>query len=186
MPERSTGLLPREECEQERDIIMAKSSLQELYVEQLQDLYDAEQQILSALPKMERAATTPQLREGFAEHRKQTQSQVQRLEQIFQNLNTSSSGGKPCVAMQGIIKEGEELMQRGLEPDVLEAGLVAAAQRVEHYEIAGYGTVRTWAEQLGRSQDVQLLQQTLEEEKQTDAKLTKLAEQSVNKKASSK
>lgn len=164
---------------------MAMNSLQDLYIEQLQDLYDAENQILDALPKMERAANTQQLREGFSEHRQQTQQQVQRLEQIFRDLNIAPRREK-CEAMRGIIKEGEQLMNQRGTHEVLDAGLIASAQRVEHYEIAAYGTVHTWAQQLGRSQDAQLLEQTLNEEKQTDAKLTKLAEQSVNKQAASK
>jgi ferritin-like metal-binding protein YciE len=158
------------------------STLQDLYVEQLRDLYNAEKQIMDALPKMERAATSSSLREDFSAHRQQTEKQIERLEQIFKNLSTSPEGEK-CKAMEGIIKEGEELMSKKAEPEVLEAGLIASAQRVEHYEIAGYGTVHTWAQQLGRKEDASLLSTTLSEEKATDEKLTKVAKKTINKQA---
>jgi ferritin-like metal-binding protein YciE len=156
-------------------------SLQELYVEQLRDLYDAEKQIMDALPKMYRTTTSHELRNAFEEHLEQTRHQANRLEQIFEDLGVEVKGEK-CKGIQGIIEEGEELMDRESKADdrVMDAGLIASAQRVEHYEIAGYGTVRTWAMQLGRSQDVSLLEQTLEEEKETDQKLSMLAESKYN------
>lgn len=161
---------------------MAMTTLYDLYVEQLHDVYDAEKQIMDALPKMERAATSSQLREGFQEHRQQTDQQIKRLEQIFEDLKIGAEGEK-CEAMQGIVKEGEELMGKKAEQDVLEAGLIASAQRVEHYEIAAYGTLHTWAQQLGRDKDAKLLSTTLAEEKETDEKLTKIAKTSINKQA---
>lgn len=161
---------------------MALQSLQDLYVEQLRDLYDAEKQIMDALPKMRRTTNSPELRDAFEEHLEQTRHQAERLEQIFQNLGVEAKGEK-CKAMQGIIKEGEELMGKKGDDAVLNAGTIASAQRVEHYEMAGYGTVRTWAKQLGREEDAQLLQQTLSEEEETDQKLTHLAESTFNQAA---
>lgn len=162
---------------------MAKlSSLQDLYVEQLQDLYDAENQILKALPKMAKAASSSELQQGFELHLQQTEGHVARIEQIMQKLG-EKPGGKSCKAMKGLIAEGEELMSERAEPSVMDAGLIAAAQRVEHYEMAGYGTVRTWAQQLGDQEAASLLQQTLNEEEQTDQKLSQLAERSVNVRA---
>ncbi|NJK78510.1 MAG: ferritin-like domain-containing protein [Chloroflexaceae bacterium] len=161
---------------------MAMTSLQDLYVEQLQDLYSAERQITEALPKMARAAKTDTLRMSFEGHLDQTRQQIDRLERIFKNMRLDP-GTEHCEAMEGIIKEGEELMSKDADQDVLEAGLIASAQRVEHYEIAGYGTVCTWAKMLGRQDDLSLLQQTLTEEKETDMKLTNLAERSINPKA---
>jgi ferritin-like metal-binding protein YciE len=158
------------------------NNLQDLYVEQLQDLYDAEKQIVDALPKMVRHATTDQLRAGFEEHLEQSRQHVQRLEQIFTSLSINP-GSEKCEAMRGIIKEGEELMGKKAEQEVMEAGLIASAQRVEHYEIAAYGTVRTLAKQLGRNEDAEILERTLAEEKETDEKLTHLAQESINPKA---
>jgi ferritin-like metal-binding protein YciE len=161
------------------------STLQDLYIDQLQDLYDAEQQITDALPKMARHTNSSNLREGFEAHLKETKEQIERLDQIFKGLGVSSSGEK-CEAMRGIIKEGEELMGKDAAQEVLEAGLIASAQRVEHYEIAAYGTVHTLARQLGRDDDAALLSKTLAEEKETDSKLTKIAENSINQKAVSR
>lgn len=160
---------------------MELDSLKELFVEQLQDLYSAETQILKALPKMIKTASAPELKAGFEEHRKQTEQQVKRLEQIFEGLDEDATG-KKCKGMEGLLKEGEELMGEDADPDVMDAGLISAAQHVEHYEIAGYGTVRTYAELLGNNEAVQLLQKTLDEEKETDVKLTKLASR-INVKA---
>lgn len=158
---------------------MKIESLRDLYVEQLHDLYSAETQLVEALPKMAKAASTPQLQNAFQEHLTQTKTHVQRIEQIFQKL-----GAKPkdqtCKGMEGLIKEGSEMIKMKGEPAAIDAGLIAAAQRVEHYEIAGYGCVHTYAQQLGEQQDAQLLQQTLNEEGQTDKKLTQLAEQLIN------
>ena len=161
---------------------MPLNNLQDLYLEQLQDLYSAEQQILEALPQMAQKASNPELKQGFEQHLQQTQQQVQRLEQILQDLG-EQPGGHQCKGMAGLIAEGQELMREQAAPEVADAGLIAAAQRVEHYEIAGYGTVRTYAQTLGRTQDANLLQQTLDEEGQTDHKLSALAERLINPEA---
>lgn len=158
---------------------MKLESLQDLYVEQLKDLYSAEKQLIQALPKMEKAATNSQLKQGFNMHLEQTKGHVERIEKIFQTLGKSPSG-KKCKAMEGLVEEGQETIAEDAEPEVRDAALIAAAQRVEHYEIAGYGTVRTYAQMLGHNDQVRLLEQTLEEEKQTDRKLTQLAESSIN------
>jgi ferritin-like metal-binding protein YciE len=161
---------------------MELSTLQDLFREELQDLYSAENQIVKALPKMASAASSPDLRRAFEEHLRQTQNQVRRLEQIFQTLG-EKPGGKTCKGMEGLLKEGEELMKEKADKAVLDAGLISAAQRVEHYEIAAYGTARTYAQQIGDRESARLLQETLDEEGETDKKLTRLAEQSVNIKA---
>lgn len=161
---------------------MKLKSLQDLLVDQLKDLYSAEHQILKALPKMAKAASSEELREGFEEHLRQTEKQVERLDEICEQLEVSPRG-KACQALEGLVKEGKELMEEDAEPEVLDAGLIAAAQKVEHYEMASYGCARTWAEQLGLSEVARLLQETFEEEKETDEKLTKLAEQGVNREA---
>ena len=158
---------------------MQLDSLQTLYIDQLRDVYNAEQQILKALPKMAKAASHRELQRAFSQHEKQTQRQVQRLDRIFKELGERSSG-KKCKGMQGLIEEGQELIKEKPEPEVLDAGLIAAAQRVEHYEIAAYGTLRTFAQQLGRQRQAQLLQETLDEEGETDKRLTALAESSIN------
>ena len=155
---------------------MKMESLQELFVKELQDLYSAENQIAEALPKMAKAASSGELKAGFEQHLDQTKGQVKRLEQIFEQLGTSAKGDK-CKGMEGLLKEGEELMDEDAEPEVLDAGLIAAAQKVEHYEIASYGTVRTYANLLGMSKAANLLEQTLNEEKETDSKLTDIAEE---------
>jgi ferritin-like metal-binding protein YciE len=154
---------------------MKMQSIQDLFVKELQDLYSAENQIAEALPKMAEAASSEDLKAGFREHLKQTQGQIKRLEQIFEQLGNSAEGDT-CRGMEGLLEEGEELMDEDADPEVLDAGLIAAAQKVEHYEIASYGTVRTYARLLGMNDAVQLLEQTLSEEKETDAKLTDLAE----------
>lgn len=162
---------------------MKLDSLQKLYVEQLKDLYSAETQLVEALPKMAKAATSSELRQAFQEHLKQTKDHVNRLEQIFENLDYKPTGQK-CKGMAGLVAEGEEMIEEeDVDADVRDAGLIAAAQRVEHYEIAGYGTVRTYARMLDRGPDVDILQQTLDEESETDEKLTLLAESSINAKA---
>jgi len=155
---------------------MPENSLQQLYVEQLKDLYSAETQLVKALPKMAKAAKSEALREGFEQHLDQTRGHVQRLEQIFEALDENPKGRK-CAGMQGLVAEGEAVIDENSDSDALDAGLIAAAQRVEHYEIAGYGSVRTFAEMLGESDAVDLLQQTLNEEKETDEKLTEIAKQ---------
>jgi len=155
------------------------NSLRELYVEELKDLYSAETQILKALPRMIRAATNKDLQRAFTLHERQTQQQVKRLDRIFRMLDESTRG-KKCKGMEGLLEEGQELIKERPEPEVLDAGLIAAAQRVEHYEIAGYGTVRTYARQLGEEEQANLLQETLDEEGETDKLLSSLAESSIN------
>lgn len=162
---------------------MPENSLQKLYVEQLKDLYNAENQLVKALPKMAKAARSEALREGFEQHLQQTKGHVQRLEQIFGAMDENPKGRK-CAGMQGLVQEGEEVIEQNSDGDALDAGLIAAAQRVEHYEIAGYGCVRTFAELLGESEAVNLLQQTLDEEKETDEKLTEIGKE-VNTEAMS-
>lgn len=153
---------------------MTKDSLRELYVDELKDIYSAEKQLTKALPKMAKAASSPDLRKGFEGHLKQTEGHVQRLEQIFTMLD-EKAGGKKCMGMEGLVKEGSEVMGEDLEDDVMDAALISAAQRVEHYEIAAYGTVSAYADLLDESKQASLLRQTLEEEKQTDQKLTELS-----------
>lgn len=155
---------------------MKVESLQELYITELKDLYSAEKQLVKALPKMAKAASSDELRQGFEDHLAETQGQVERLEQIFEELGVSPRG-KKCVGMEGLIEEGKELMEEeDIDPEVLDAGLIAAAQHVEHYEMAGYGCVRTYAELLGYTEAAQLLQKSLDEEGATDKKLTALAQ----------
>jgi len=161
---------------------MPMSTLKELYIEELEDIYDAEQQITEALPKMMNAASSPALRSSFEQHLEQTRGQIERLDQILEKLDADKNG-KPCKGMRGIIAEGNEVLKEEAAPEVRDAALISAAQRVEHYEMASYGTAVTFARQLGEDQAAQLLEQTLEEEKQTDLKLTKLAESRINKKA---
>jgi len=155
---------------------MPENSLQELYVEQLRDLYNAENQLVKALPKMAKAAQSDALREGFEQHLEQTKGHVERLEQIFSAMDESPKGRK-CAGMEGLVEEGEEVIKDQSDSGALDSGLIASAQRVEHYEIAGYGTVRTFAELLGEEEAVNLLQQTLDEEKETDEQLTELAKE---------
>ena len=154
---------------------MADKGLRELYIDELKDLYNAENQLVKALPKMAKGADSEELRHGFEEHLEQTKGHVQRLEQIFEALRESPKG-KKCKAMQGLIEEGSEVLKEDYKGRVLDAALIGAAQRVEHYEIAGYGTARAMAEVLGESKHVTLLTDTLEEEKETDEKLTELAQ----------
>jgi ferritin-like metal-binding protein YciE len=157
-------------------------SMQDLYLHELKDLYSAEKQILKALPQMAEKATHQELRRAFEEHKATTEEQVRRLETIFSDLG-QSPGGKKCKGMEGLIEEGEEILQEQADPDVRDAALIGAAQRVEHYEIAGYGTARTYAKQLGFDKHADLLQRTLDEEGQTDERLTKLAEGHINREA---
>lgn len=155
---------------------MQKSSLQDLYVDELRDLYNAETQLVKALPKMAKAAANDQLRDAFEEHLRQTTEHVSRLEQIFEQLEEKPSG-KKCLGMEGLVKEGSETLKQDYTEEVKDAAIIGAAQRVEHYEMAGYGTVKAFAELLGENHHVSLLARTLEEEKQADHKLTQLAEQ---------
>jgi ferritin-like metal-binding protein YciE len=163
---------------------MKLESLKDLYVEQLKDLYSAETQIIEALPKLAERASSPDLKTAFQEHLRQTQEQVRRLEQIFQDIGESPKG-HTCEGMKGLLKEGEEMIKMQGDAKVIDAGLIAASQRVEHYEIAGYGTVRTYAELLGKDMHVSLLERTLQEEEMTDERLTELAESHVNEEAMS-
>jgi ferritin-like metal-binding protein YciE len=158
---------------------MKMRSLQDLFVEELRDLYSAENQILKALPKMAKAATSDELRSAFEEHLEQTRVHVERLDQIFERLGARAKG-KKCKAMEGLIEEGKEVMKEAEDPMVLDAALIGAAQRVEHYEIAGYGCARTYARLLGEEEAADLLQETLNEEGETDEKLTEIAESTIN------
>jgi ferritin-like metal-binding protein YciE len=158
---------------------MNLDSLEKLYVHELKDLYSAETQLLEALPKMAEAASHEDLKAGFKEHLKQTKEHVARLESIFKTLDFKP-GGHKCNGMEGLIKEGEEILKEDMPAEVRDAALVAAAQRVEHYEIAGYGVAVAYAEKLGHKDHADLLTQTLEEEGATDRKLTRLASRSLN------
>lgn len=162
---------------------MPENGIKELYIDELRDIYDAENQLVKALPKMAKAAMSEELRSGFEEHLEQTKEHVQRLEQIFSELGEKPTG-KKCKGMQGLVSEGKEMMEEDFEGALMDAGLISAAQRVEHYEIAAYGTVRTYAKILGEEDAVRLLEETLEEEKETDQKLTEIAE-SINYEAES-
>lgn len=153
---------------------MEMESLKDLFIDELKDLYSAENQILKALPKMIKKATSKELKGSFEKHLKETQVHVERLEKIFQELDASPKG-KKCKGMEGVIADGKELMEEDAEDDVMDAGLIGAAQHVEHYEMAGYGCVRTYAELLGHDRFAALLEKTLNEEKATDEKLTELA-----------
>jgi ferritin-like metal-binding protein YciE len=154
---------------------MAVESLNELFIEQLRDLYDAENQLIKALPKMAQGANSEELREAIEEHLEQTKGHAQRIETIFENLGEKAKA-KKCKGMEGLIKEGSETLDEDMDPDVKDAAIIAAAQRVEHYEIAGYGTARTMASLIGEDEAASLLEETLNEEKETDSKLTELAE----------
>lgn len=156
-------------------------TLDDLFLDTLKDIYFAEKQILKALPKMARAAQSEEGRAGFLQHRDETQGQIDRLEQVFELLGKSARG-KTCEAIQGIIAEGEEIMEEFKDSPALDAGLISSAQAVEHYEIARYGTLIEWAGQLGLSEAVPLLEANLSEEKATDEKLTLLAKASANEK----
>jgi len=158
------------------------NSLRDLYIEALNDLYDAEQQITRALPLMAQAASHPELRQAFEEHLRQTEGQIRRLDQVFSSLG-QAPGGKPCRGVAALIEEAQEKIQRGGDADTLDAFLIAAAQKVEHYEIAGYGTARTWAVHMGDMENAELLQQTADEEGETDRRLTRMAEARVNREA---
>lgn len=159
---------------------MKLNGLEDLYLDQLKDIHNAEKQVLKALPKMAKAASAPELRRAFENHLEQTKSQVERLEGIFQKLG-ASPGRKKCVGMEGLIAEGDELLnEESVAKEVLDAGLVASAQKVEHYEISAYGTLRTFARRLGHNDQAAVLQQILDEEGQTDKLLTQLAERGIN------
>ena len=163
---------------------MAKEpkQLDELFHDTLRDIYYAEKKILSALPKMAKAAQNEDLRAAFEKHKTETEGQIERLEQVFELIEEKSQG-KKCAAIEGILEEGQEIIKEFKGSPALDAGLVSSAQAVEHYEIARYGTLRTWAEELGLDQAVKLLQQTLDQEEATDQALTELAEAVVNQEA---
>jgi ferritin-like metal-binding protein YciE len=158
---------------------MTVKSVQDLLVNELRDIYDAEKQLVKALPKMARAASSEQLRQAFQEHLEETRNQVQRLEQVFEGLDTRSRG-KPCEAMRGLVQEASETMEEVKNAQLLDAALIAGAQKVEHYEIAAYGSVRALAEACGHQMVAQLLDETLEEEKGADQKLNQIALSEVN------
>jgi ferritin-like metal-binding protein YciE len=162
---------------------MAKKmdTLDELYTDLLKDLYSAEKQLVKALPKMAKAAQSSDLQKAFNEHLSQTERHVERIEKIFSDLD-GSPRGKRCVGMEGLVKEGDEIMKEA-DKDALDAGLIAAAQKVEHYEMASYGTARTWAQMIGHSKAARILQETLDEESQANEKLTKIAESHANMEA---
>ncbi len=158
---------------------MEMANLQDLFVDCLKDLHNAENQLVRALPKMAKAASNPDLKKAFETHLEETKGQIERLDMIFERLGESPKG-KKCLAMEGLIGEGKELMEEDAEPEVMDAGLIGASQKIEHYEIAGYGTVRTYAKLLGNDEAAKLLQKTLDEEGATDKKLTALAESTIN------
>ncbi len=157
----------------------ATATMEELFVHELKDIYSAEKQLVKALPRLAKAASSQKLRAAIQEHLEQTEHQVERLDQVFESLEASSRGAK-CVAMEGLIEEGKAIQDQEFEDSVLDAALIGAAQKVEHYEIAAYGTLASIARLLGHEDAVQLLQETLEEEKQADRKLTELAETEIN------
>jgi ferritin-like metal-binding protein YciE len=157
-------------------------TMNDLFVDEIRDLYDAEKQLVKALPKMAKAAHSEELKRAFETHLAETENQVNRLEQIFNSIG-EKTGGETCDAMKGLVKEGEKMIDNTDEGEVRDAGLIAAAQRVEHYEMAGYGAAREFAEELGLGDAESLLQQTLEEEKAADSKLNAIAKSTVNRKA---
>ena len=161
---------------------MEMETLQELLVEELKDIYNAEQQLAKALPKMAKKADSAELRRAFEDHLKETEGQVERLEQVFALCDTRVAG-KTCPAIKGILEEGEKDLKEATDPDVRDAGMIADAQAVEHYEIARYGTLIAWAKQLGLNDAAGLLHQTLEQEYNADRTLTQLAEQRLNREA---
>jgi ferritin-like metal-binding protein YciE len=161
---------------------MSLDSLEKLFLEELKDIYNGEKQILRALPRMAKAAESPELQQAFTKHLKETEGQVQRLERIFKDLGQAVRG-KKCKGMEGLIEEGKEKMEEEGEPEVMDAALIASAQKVEHYEIATYGCLRTYAQLLGYSQAEKLLEQTLQEEEAADKKLTELGEGGINQAA---
>jgi len=161
---------------------MSAESLRDAFEEELKDVLSAEKQLVKALPKMAKAATNEDLKAGFEEHLEQTKVHVERLEKVFELLDKTPRA-KKCKAMEGLIEEGSEIMEEDMEPEVMDAMLIGAAQKVEHYEIATYGTLVTWARQLGMEDAASILHETLDEEKDTDMKLTELAETGINAEA---
>ena len=161
---------------------MSLDSLEKLFIEELKDIYNAEKQLTRALPRMAKAAESPELRQAFTNHLKETEGQIQRLERVFKEAGQAVRG-KKCKGMEGLIEEGKEMMEEDGEPEVKDAALIASAQKVEHYEIASYGCLRAYAELLGYSEAAQLLQQNLQEEEAADKKLNQLAEGGINEQA---
>ena len=161
---------------------MKLDTLEQLYINELRDLYSAENQLLKALPKMAKGASSPELKDAFEKHWEQTTGHVARLEQLFEQLDESPKG-KTCHGMKGLIEEGSEILKEDGEDSVLDAGIIVAAQKVEHYEIASYGTLCTWAELMGHDDALELLKETIGEEKSADEKLTTIAESVANPKA---
>lgn len=161
---------------------MALDSMEDLFLNELKDVYNAEKQILRALPRMAKAADAPALRQAFTKHLKETEGQVRRLEQIFKSIDETARG-KKCKGMEGLIEEGKEILEEEGAPEVIDAALISAAQRVEHYEIAAYGCLRTYAQLLGYTDAERLIQETLREEEATDAALTALGEGGINQAA---
>ena len=157
-------------------------NLEELFLHMLKDVYHAEKQVLRALPKMAKSTESEELRQAFELHREETVGQIERLEQVFEMLGKRARG-VPCEAMQSLIEEGKEVMEEAEDPDVMDAGVLAAAQAIEHYEIARYGTLKAWAKQLGMKDAVRLLDETLAEEKKTDKLLSELAVANLNRQA---
>jgi ferritin-like metal-binding protein YciE len=172
--------LPKTKSEENYKMQLAE--LKDLYIDELKDIYSAENQIVKALPKMVKAASSPELKSAFQEHLAQTETQVERLKQIFGKIGEKPTG-KVCKGMQGVLEEGSEMIAEDATPEVKDAGLISAAQRVEHYEIAGYGSVVAYAKQLKDDDALELLEATLAEEKQTDKTLSKLATSTINLKA---
>lgn len=161
---------------------MSLNTLEKLYIEELRDLYNAENQLLKALPKMAKGASSPELKDAFEKHLEQTKGHVQRLEELFEQRDESPKG-KTCKAMKGLVEEGSEILKEEGEDSVLDAGMIVAAQKVEHYEIASYGSVRTFANLLGKDEEAKVLQSTLDEEAETNEILNQLAEGIVNQEA---
>lgn len=155
------------------------ASLEDAFMTELRDMYNAENQLVKALPRMAKAASAPELQSALTDHLEQTRGQIERLEQVFEVMGAKARG-KKCLAMEGLVEEGKELLSEEAEPPVMDASIIAAAQKVEHYEIASYGTLCTWAKQLGLEDAAQLLAQNLEEEKMADQLLSKLAEGMIN------
>ena len=158
---------------------MEMNDLQDLFIEELKDLYSAEKQLLKALPRVAKGAENPELKTALQNHVKQTEVHVQRLERIFEKLGTSGRG-KKCKGMEGLIEENKEMLEEDADPEVMDAGLIVGCQKVEHYEIAGYGSVVTFAKLLGDQESAKLLAQTLDEEERADKLLTEIAESSIN------
>jgi ferritin-like metal-binding protein YciE len=161
---------------------MSLDSLEKLFLEELKDIYNAEKQLTRALPRMAKAAESPELQQAFTNHLKETEGQIQRLERVFKELGQTARG-KKCKGMEGLIEEGKEKMEEEGEPEVVDAALIASAQKVEHYEIAAYGCLRTYANLLGYSEAGRLLGENLKEEEATDKKLTQLGEGGINEAA---